>query len=369
MRLPAYQDLSKEQEAVNNLPLSGSYLVTGPPGTGKTVIALYRSQMVERRGRTAQLLMFNGLLVRYTAAALDTLEVAAEANTYHKWFYNAFWDNYHVSVQNVADYMPDWDFVMETVTSKGSAARVATDLVIDEGQDLPSRFYEAARLMADNVTVFADENQTINPVANSTFDQIRHGLGPDHKVLRLHRNYRNTLQIASLADAFFTDARTGRAEPPDRVGATPQIRETESLDQAVELIRTYEANNDGQEIGVFVSGHGPVRAVKNALDGTTKNAVHAYFGNQATGDMSMGTPGIRIMCSESAKGLEFDAVFIPEAQTFAATLKDEITLKRRFYVMTSRARDALFMLWSGNAEPSFLKRLPDALVDRRKASK
>jgi hypothetical protein len=50
-------------------------------------------------------------------------------------------------------------------------------------------------------------------------------------------------------------------------------------------------------------------------------------------------------------------------------LKDEITLKRRFYVMTSRARDALFIIWSGTAEPSFLKLLPDALVDRRKASK
>jgi DNA helicase IV len=369
MKLPPYQDLSKEQEGVNNVPLAGSYLVTGPPGTGKTVIALYRSQMVERRGRKANLIMFNGLLKRYTEAALADLNVGAEANTGLSWFYGTFWENFRVYVPNVSDYHPDWDFIMETLSAKGKAARVTSDLIIDEGQDLPPGFYRAARVMAENITVFADENQTISPVDYSTFEQIRHALGPDHKVLRLRRNYRNTLQIAQVADFYFTDARTGTAEPPAKVGPKPQIRRTESLDEAIDLIRTYEANNDRQEIGVFVTDHGALRAVKNALQGTTKNEIHAYFGNKASGDMSMGEPGVRIMCSESAKGLEFDAVFIPEVHGFATYLTDKKALKRRFYVMTSRAREALFMFWSGSSEPAILKGLPDAIVDRRKGSK
>jgi len=256
---------------------------------------------------------------------------------------------------------------MSVLKALGANAQVETDLIMDEGQDLPAKFYEAARLMAKNVTVFADENQTIHD-ESSTFKEIRAALAVDHGVLRLNKNYRNTVQIANVADAYYTPSSVGGAEFPDRVGPKPQVRQMESLDQAVELIRTYEANNDGQEIGVFVADYRMRQAVGDALEGTTVNEVHTYFGNQASGDMSMGTPGIRVLCSESAKGLEFDTVFIVEAQAFAAHLRDEKKVKRRFYVMTSRARDSLYMLWSGRTEPAILKMVPDELVERREGS-
>ena len=82
----------------------------------------------------------------------------------------------------------------------------------------------------------------------------------------------------------------------------------------------------------------------------------------------MGTPGIRVLCSETAKGLEFDTVFIVETQALAVHLRDEAMLKRRFYVMTSRARDSLYMLWSGRTEPAILKMVPEELVERREVS-
>ena len=39
LKLPPYQELSKEQDTINNLPLTGTNLVVGPPGTGKTTLA------------------------------------------------------------------------------------------------------------------------------------------------------------------------------------------------------------------------------------------------------------------------------------------------------------------------------------------
>ena len=61
-QLPTYQDLSGEQQNVYELPLDGTYLVTGPPGTGKTVMALYRAQQHNRAGRTVVLLSFGRML-------------------------------------------------------------------------------------------------------------------------------------------------------------------------------------------------------------------------------------------------------------------------------------------------------------------
>ena len=377
MRLPAYQDLSKEQEDINNLPVDGSYLVAGPPGTGKTVIALYRAQMIEEygrrtdrpedRARRARVLMFNGLLVRYTTAALDTLEVDGEAKTCHEWLYQTFARRFRAPIVNIGDHRPDWDFIERLLKFKGAKAQVETDLIIDEGQDLPPQFYDAVKLMAANVTVFADENQTVTD-ESCTFKEIREAVGIGRNVHRLRRNYRNTLQVAEVAECFYTTAKVGTAEPPERVGRRPQLRQTRSLDHAIELIRTLEANNDTQEIGVFVADEGTRKALAEALEGTTVRAVHTYYGNKVSDDMDMGLAGIRIMCSESAKGLEFDTVFIVEAQDFPGHLRDHTKLLRRFYVMTSRARDGLYLLWSGDTEPSFLEVLPDDLVERRRLS-
>lgn len=41
-KLPKYSDLTDEQRVIVNLPLDKNHLVTGAPGTGKSVIAIYR---------------------------------------------------------------------------------------------------------------------------------------------------------------------------------------------------------------------------------------------------------------------------------------------------------------------------------------
>jgi hypothetical protein len=73
MRLPSYEDLSKEQDRINNLPLDGSFLVTGPPGTGKTVMALYRASVLQSKKRHVSLLMHSRLLTKYTTSATEEL--------------------------------------------------------------------------------------------------------------------------------------------------------------------------------------------------------------------------------------------------------------------------------------------------------
>jgi len=43
LKLPAYQYLSKQQDAVINLPLEGIHLITGPPGSELAAIARVQS--------------------------------------------------------------------------------------------------------------------------------------------------------------------------------------------------------------------------------------------------------------------------------------------------------------------------------------
>ena len=71
--------------------------------------------------------------------------------------------------------------------------------------------------------------------------------------------------------------------------------------------------------------------------------------------------GIRILSYASAKGLEFDTVFLPELDT-RVTDPDSDFEKMRFYVLCSRAREELFLLAKGNSPPPLLHRVPRLLL-------
>jgi DNA helicase-2/ATP-dependent DNA helicase PcrA len=68
MRLPNASDLNEEQEQVYlYAPQDGRVLVSGPPGTGKTVLAVLRGVEAARRGRRVVVAMFNRMLEAYSS--------------------------------------------------------------------------------------------------------------------------------------------------------------------------------------------------------------------------------------------------------------------------------------------------------------
>ena len=64
LRLPLFEELSNEQKHAFRLVGDKTVLVTGPPGTGKSVIALFRAANVQQLGndRNPVLLTFGKLL-------------------------------------------------------------------------------------------------------------------------------------------------------------------------------------------------------------------------------------------------------------------------------------------------------------------
>ena len=82
MRLPPFERLSQEQDEVCALPTDGRYLVSGPPGTGKTVIALYRSQIITATDRKVSLLTWSRVLEMYCRKAAETVKIQKLTITY-----------------------------------------------------------------------------------------------------------------------------------------------------------------------------------------------------------------------------------------------------------------------------------------------
>lgn len=363
MRLPAYEDLSKEQDAVLTLDLDGTYLVSGAPGTGKTVVSLYRASRIRREGHQVRMIMYSKLLSTYAAVTDgNTASIANDICTYHSWFSRLYWKNYSSAVPHLPDSRFDYDW-MTILTHMGTKPPPALNeyVLVDEGQDLPQMLYLISRtFLTPNLTIFADENQRITKDRCLLSDITSAAQIPPDRQFTLKRNYRNTLEIHNLACWFHRGSPSGLAAAPDRRGNTPVMLSARSLTEQIEYIRNYERVHASRSIGVLVSRRSELHTIRAALiKGGTINPVQAYQRGKWMPEFNQ--PGITLLCYPSAKGLEFDAVFLPSMEQLDQTAVEQSDKMMNMYVMVTRAREELFLMHAGSS-CALMNALPDTLV-------
>lgn len=391
MKLPNRKALSMEQEdIVLDAPMDEPVLITGAPGTGKTVIALYRLSALHTRSvidaeiTPPKLIMFSRVLCRYTENAVDDLGVSSDTvSTWHSWL-NSWWRGAsRKSPPSLGPYKPDFDSMLDCAVENPTKYSWG-HIVIDEGQDFPPLFYhlmytirrriiKLGGIAAPSLTVLADDNQRMNETENSSIAKIVEELKIDseHKFM-LTKNYRNTREIAKFSAVFYTGLSTGIAEIPEgNSGDLPVVLQADSFDDEMDRIVRHTKNYGKHHVGVFASTSRMRAKIVKALElrlAGTKIGVNTYKSGKAkTGGtgvdhLNFDLPSlVTVVNYQSCKGLEFDAVFIPQLQTYKIDSAEETYFKMKFYVMCSRARTHLTLSYSGcdaNNLPNVLALLP-----------
>lgn len=349
MKLPAFEDLSKEQDLIYNLDLDGNYLVSGPPGTGKSVMALYRAQALTIDEREPDVLMYSNVLQQYTEQAAEEIGVESFVTTFHKWFWR-FWRTHYGGRPPTLEgnsFAIDFGAVVQMFMADPPQKGQLTDLIVDEGQDLAVDFYRMARYTAQNITVFADENQKIVE-ENTTLREIEKAIGASEH-LELRRNYRNTAEIAAVAAHYYAGAPTGKPDPPERHGDKPILKNFPDLNDFVGFVARYAAGRTNLNIGIACPTSSLQRKLLNRLQARNlRIRVQTYIGSSKDHkDLDFDEPAITIVNYRSLKGLEFDTLFVPEIQQVTMDPTSAVT-RMMFYVAMSRARDELHLSWSGD---------------------
>ena len=112
------------------------------------------------------------------------------------------------------------------------------------------------------------------------------------------------------------------------------------------MIANHENNFPRKTIGVFTPSIKHQSIIRNALKGRTKNEVMYYNYQKNEENMPDITyPGIKLITYESAKGLEFDSVFIPELHEYTEK-QEEIYTRMKLYVLITRARNHLYITFN-----------------------
>lgn len=371
LELPNLSSLSDEHVEVLKKPFSSSFLVVGPPGTGKSIMAIYRTRLLARSGRQAVLIMYGRVLSDYTKAAVKSAGIPGIVYTYHKWF-PQFWKRcYGVQPPKVSQWVFDWSECLKRIIVDPPPVSEKRHIVIDEGQDMPKEFYVLMRWISESLTIFADDNQRITE-RQSTIPEIRAATGIEDTV-SLAVNHRNTREIAEFSATFYTGLPSGIPALPARHGQRPFLQPFIKLHQEVDYIAAYENAHPKVSIGVLVNRSDEVIKFYNRLEKKTANPVEFYSNMQSgsskarSNPVEFQNPGIKIMAYPSAKGLEFDTVFLPELQSVMSDPGSD-GIRMKFYVMTSRAKNTLGLMYTGDSAPPFVSALPMDLIETRGAA-
>lgn len=360
--LPKEQDLTKDQRIAIRKPADGQYLVVGAPGTGKSVVALWRLKKYADE-KDIQFLTFNRVLNHANRALVGDSQ-KYEMNTAMSWLYDLHWnlvdgkrETYNKDkMPEISAHKPDYEKLMETFKNH-NVDRSNLSLIIDEGQDLPPAWYVAVEaLNIENFFVVADQNQQITD-QNSSHDELIELLGLEKAdVIHLKENWRNTTPIAAFANYFYTDKSSFKPELPNKPSVNvPILYEYPNLDSVKEIILSSYDNDPSKLLGLIVANDNKrdwwAKNLKKDDKAKTRREsapiVSTYDSNQKNEvgiDFEQG--GIVVLNDKSVKGIEFDEVFII-IDDFKSINNDKESLMKRMYVMASRARDRLFLFKSG----------------------
>ena len=342
--LPTLAQLTPTQQIalMSNDPI----LVTGGPGSGKTVVSVRRLLRLKQGNQKVKLFTFNRTL-------MSAIRGLARSENFDSSIVDSFYDWYYSNTNGI--------FANDSATDISNRFRQYStqnggkfaELLLDESQDFEHKIIQGLNNLAQKVSCGADRDQDIrNIYGNNAEEQIRailHGYQTTHEHL-LEQNFRNTREIFAFSRKFVP--RNPRPNGINLntlpVGDKPEIfddlNKQEQLDKIKEIVVLNQANSN---IGILVHFKSQVDTVRNFL--RDNNLTHCYYyqgmnrQDQNETENNLQTPLIATFAS--CKGLEFDVVILPFFESVDWAMDNGHTTANHYYVAATRARRQLFVFY------------------------
>ncbi|MDT0164500.1 3'-5' exonuclease [Actinotalea sp. AC32] len=341
-RAEARLELDSEQSRAAQLDVHDMLLITGPPGSGKTLVLIARARWLAAHHPDwhIQILCYNRVLVPYLRSLVADLP-SVRVSTFGKFAHAA---GYSVS-------LTDEDTANRQVSALARTAHPFVDaMLIDEAQDfMPAWTFLATALTIPGrggTALAGDPQQALyrDPELTAVL------AGRDVATVELAIPYRSTRQILDVTAALngeFSIAgveRAPRGEPVDLVWGHSMSEQAAAVAWDIRLLLDGGERTAG-DIAVLVTRKWDIGRVVAAL--TSANIpCRTIYPNQAD-DVDLAAPSVKILTVHSAKGYEFPVVFLVGLEHLTADGSSRATQDSRSgYVGCTRAKDQLVLTYT-----------------------
>lgn len=335
-KLPNGNDLSEEQLDIINLPTTKNWVIAGAPGTGKTVMAIYRATQVSRNHK-ALLLVYNIPLMQFLQTAVKNSNYRnCTVSTYYQWLSNFYRKQFGTKLPEVERFAPDWPVVGQNCKRLG---KMYEHIIIDEAQDFPIELIQILMGLSKNITCFIDQNQAIEAGKTNTTSAIKALC--EETPYTLTRNFRNTIEIRNLSALFCKNGNPAEARTN---GKKPTMIQCSNYDDQVEEMCRIIRQNEEKSVGIIVNNKN-LKPTYNSLTNALDSDINIEVYKTMTGNsLDFETDGVKIVSYGTMKGLEFDIVLLPRFEKVLST-GDTVADLNRIYVATSRPLSELYMFY------------------------
>lgn len=341
-KLPNGGDLSEEQLDIINLPTTKDWVIKGAPGTGKTVMAIYRAGQASQaaKGKPVLMLVYNNPLMRFLSTAVKgNYYRNVQVSTYHQWV-NDIYSEYRLGYVPKDGSDHDWAAVAAGLSGIG---KKYAHVIIDEAQDFPIELLKILKKISDHMTCFIDPNQAIEVGKTDTYSAIK-ALCVEAPY-KLTKNFRNTKPIRDLSALYCKDGEPAPASNPGKKPTIIKCKSGDFDDQDQKMIDVIRKNKE-KNIGIIVNPkalNSTYNSMKKKLPSDVIVQMHKPMTEHK---IDFEKSGVKILSYGTMKGLEFDVVLLP--------MFDKIEMQdggvvdaNRAYVAVSRPVNELYMFyWS-----------------------
>lgn len=317
-------ELDEDQIKVLMATLDKSCLVTGCAGSGKSVLALIKAQRIQKeRGNNYQIVVFTKALCHYMNSGRRELGLR------NQFVYHWVWK--HRKDCPSSDYM-----------------------IVDEIQDFDEEeIKEFINATNKHFFFFGDTAQSIYEGLKDTMPVEAIGeLLPRQdrpKQFGLYRNYRLPITVARYVQKVGVDLDPfleSTYKSPEK--AMPLVMRYSSLKEQIKAISDIIKRKDLSDVAILLPDNDMVKSVGAMLSESgveyeiKYNDSEDYHNNIDTLDFSSTNP--KLMTYHSAKGLQFEAVFLPGIEDY---IDDRSSDSKALYVAMTRTYRYLYVMYSG----------------------